>query len=436
MKIYNTEVWGFKHALRSMRNPMDSWDKADSLGCLECELDCDECPLNDIDNCFEYDVVIGENDMKLAQNLVKAGNEHGKYLRMIHVAADFEMPRYWWAEADCYKFGTKNSCSTMHTIMKKEITIDNFEVNEKVKEILRKEDKTKKKYTYKCELPEDVELNSKIFEINNYSYEIFNNGEIYSLPKDVTDSIGRTRHYPRRKMSINQNAGEYYSVRLGGRNGGENICVHRLLAELFIPNPNNYEEVNHIDGDKGNCSLDNLEWCTHQENCQHAHDIGLNNATPYAKYKAYITNRKVTLSDIREMKKLYESGMLQKDIAEKFKLKQAQVSSLLKDDICEYADDYEEAYIYEKVINRLNELRQMYLDTKDYNYVIRMKRILPESFLQMRTWDTNYAELRNIYFQRRHHRLHEEWVDVFCKWVESLPYAKELILYTGEKENE
>ena len=56
---------------------------------------------------------------------------------------------------------------------------------------------------------------------------------------------------------------------------------------------------------------------------------------------------------------------------------------------------------------------------------------IDEGFLQMRTWDTNYAELRNMYFQRRHHRLKEEWIDTFCKWVESLPYAKELIMYEG-----
>ena len=50
----------------------------------------------------------------------------------------------------------------------------------------------------------------------------------------------------------------------------------------------------------------------------------------------------------------------------------------------------------------------------------------------MRTWDTNYAEIRNMHFQRRHHKLKEEWVDTFCKWVESLPYAKELIMYEGK----
>lgn len=82
----------------------------------------------------------------------------------------------------------------------------------------------------------------------------------------------------------------------------------------------------------------------------------------------------------------------------------------------------------EKIVIKLNELRDRYLETKDYNYVIRAKKLLPTSYKQLRTVNTNYAELRNIYFQRKNHRLKEEWQDTFCKWVESLPYAKELIL--------
>lgn len=83
----------------------------------------------------------------------------------------------------------------------------------------------------------------------------------------------------------------------------------------------------------------------------------------------------------------------------------------------------------EKVCVKLNELRDRYLETKDFNYVIRAKKLLPASYKQLRTVNTNYAELRNIYFQRKNHRLKEEWQDIFRKWVEGLPYAKELILY-------
>ena len=91
-------------------------------------------------------------------------------------------------------------------------------------------------------------------------------------------------------------------------------------------------------------------------------------------------------------------------------------------------------------VNNLEDLRKQYKeiqvttrDSKAMNrLLVRAKRMLPEGFEQMRTWDTNYAELRNMYFQRRHHILKEEWIDAFCKWVETLPYAEELIMYDGK----
>ena len=437
MEFKDTEVWGFKHALRGMRNPMNSWEKSDSGICKGGDngIGCENCAIQYMcKHTYDREFKIGKEDMRLAQSLLKAGNEHAKFMRMIHVAVDVDMPRYWWAEADCYKFGSKNSCSTMHTIMKKEITIDDFVVPQIIKDILHKSSKEKKKYTFKCVLPLNAKLESKVYSVNGYDYEIFNNGEIYSLPKDVPDSIGRIRHYDRKLMTIGQNSGEYFSVRLGGRNGGRLFPVHKLLAELFIENDNPLEkyEVNHKDGDKGNCSLDNLEWCTPSENNKHAFDTGLKEVSLYARYRAYILNRKVSPLDIKTIQEMYKNGYTQTEIAKKYNMNQTQISVIVRGNINELSDDFEEAYVYETVITRLNELRQMYLDTKDYGYIIRMKRMLPEGFLQMRTWDTNYAELRNMYFQRRHHRLEEEWIDTFCKWIESLPYAKELIMYEGE----
>ena len=79
------------------------------------------------------------------------------------------------------------------------------------------------------------------------------------------------------------------------------------------------------------------------------------------------------------------------------------------------------------IISELNSLRGKYLQTKDVNYLIRGKRLLPSSFKQKRTVNTNYAELMNIYNQRKHHRLKEEWQEVFCKWCESLPYFTEFL---------
>lgn len=208
MNFTNTKVYGFESALSGMRNPMNSWSKNDTY--------------TDGSN-----VIIGANDMKLAQQLIKAGSEHCKFLRMIQVWVDINMPRYWWSEADTYHFNTKNSTSTMHKLL------------------------------------------------NN------------SLP---------------------------------------------ITRDLFV-----------------GCVED---------------------------------------SDLMDL-----------------------------------------------IINRLEDLRIKYKDPNTSGedktkLLVRAKRLLPEGFLQMRTVNTNYAELRNMYLQRKHHRLKEEWQDVFCNWVLSLPYAHELICYS------
>lgn len=94
---------------------------------------------------------------------------------------------------------------------------------------------------------------------------------------------------------------------------------------------------------------------------------------------------------------------------------------------CEEDEDF-----LNTIICRLEGLRSEYRRAgapqanKD-RLLLRAKRLLPEGFLQKRTWDTNYEEIRNIYYQRRGHRLKEEWQDTFCSWVESLPYFTELI---------
>ena len=216
MKITNTEVYGFEASLRGMRNPMNSWHLQDTKRMLGIKGKYNDFKNNDLS--YEA-IVIGSNDMDLAKRLIKAGNEHCKFLRQIQVWADFEMPLYWWSEFDTYKFNTKNSCSTMHKLFnaKKEIELDDF--------VYSKED------------------------INTLNF----------------------------------------------------------------------------------------------------------------------------------------------------------------------------------IIRELNSLRKRYLETKDFNYVIRGKRLLPTSFKQKRTVNTNYAELINIYNQRKNHRLKEEWQDVFCKWCEELPYFKDFL---------
>ena len=230
MKFENTEVWGFEHSLRGMRNPKNSWHKSDSYYEYDNQKDC---------VTKDADFVIGENDMKLAQTLIKAGNEHRKFMRQIFVSVDITAPLYWWKEMDQYRINvTTNSTSTMHRLTSSPITLDCFE----------------------------------------------------------TDDYDR------------------------------------------------------------NLSLaDNPEY-----------DDGLDNISTFE----------------------------------------------------------------EDIIYVLENIRKKYLETKDKRYWKELVRWLPESWLQKRTITMNYENIRNMYFQRRNHKL-TEWSESFIKWVESLPYAKELIMYDG-----
>ena len=120
IKFENTEVLGWEHAIRGMRNPMNSWEKSDST-ISTCE--CEQWPHN-IKKSFDK---IGPNDQKLMMNLRNAGTDHRKFMRMIVVYADITAPLYWWKEFDTYKIGTvANSCSTMHKIAAKEFTLEDF----------------------------------------------------------------------------------------------------------------------------------------------------------------------------------------------------------------------------------------------------------------------------------------------------------------------
>lgn len=132
IQFEKADVWGFEHAIRGMRNPMNSWERSDSYNTV----DCGKCGIVDREgicipkehDCSEYEgFYIGENDTDLMQRLIKGGQPHRKFLRQIFVSVDITAPLYWWKEFDTYKVGTTaNSCSTMHKIQAKEFTFDDF----------------------------------------------------------------------------------------------------------------------------------------------------------------------------------------------------------------------------------------------------------------------------------------------------------------------
>lgn len=110
IKFEQIEVWGIKHAIRGMRNPLNSWERSDTV--------------------FDGDkMCLGENDKDLMTRLIRGGAPHRKFLRQIFVSVDITAPLYWWKEFDTYKVGTTaNSCSTMHKIHAKEFTVEDFSV--------------------------------------------------------------------------------------------------------------------------------------------------------------------------------------------------------------------------------------------------------------------------------------------------------------------
>ena len=102
--INEIEVYGFNSAIRGMRNPLNSWNRSDST-----------------------DTEVGANDLDLMNRLYKAGTEHRKFMRQIIVSMDITAPLYWWKEFDTYKVGTvANSCSTMHKLTSRPLTIEDF----------------------------------------------------------------------------------------------------------------------------------------------------------------------------------------------------------------------------------------------------------------------------------------------------------------------
>lgn len=123
LKLECTEVMGWEHAIRGMRNPMNSWNRSDStweyyFPSIEHEL---------VQNGDNLNFYVGPRDRELMNKLHNAGTDHRKFMRMIIVYVDITAPLYWWKEFDTYKVGTvANSCSTMHKIHDKEFTLDDF----------------------------------------------------------------------------------------------------------------------------------------------------------------------------------------------------------------------------------------------------------------------------------------------------------------------
>lgn len=198
IKIEDTEVWGFRKAIKGMRNAMNSWDKSDSniASCLEPITRCEKCPYNFV-VCNESEFFfIGDKDMDLAKRLIKAGSPDRKFMRMIHVQADVTAPLYLWKQIDQYRIGvTTNSTSTMHTIHKEEFTRANFSY-------------------------EHIPLGTDNFVINNGTFDFANEPMFFPLNRenntwlnaeDILDfTIEALNHY--RKLYLETKDKKYWNI--------------------------------------------------------------------------------------------------------------------------------------------------------------------------------------------------------------------------------
>ena len=117
MKFENTSVYNIYNAILGARNPHESWNRSDSI-------------FKGYNGKIE-NTVIGENDLKLLQSLIKAGSEHRKFMRQIGVSVIITAPLFFFKEFDTYKVGTvANSTSTMHKLASTPITKECFEMGD------------------------------------------------------------------------------------------------------------------------------------------------------------------------------------------------------------------------------------------------------------------------------------------------------------------
>ena len=393
IKIEKTEVCGFEPAIRGMRNPMNSWAKSDT-DFQEHECEC--WPHNRV-KAFDK---IGKNDFDLMTRLRNAGTDHRKFMRMIVVYADITAPLYWWSEYDTYKVGTvANSCSKMHKLLYKPFEMSDFSFD--------------KLPGFKNEIKQfrpKIDNESEIWKKFDDNYDVSNQGRVRRGSRVLSGSIHKDN---------------YIFVTLYGKQ----YPVHRLVAEVFIKNSENKPEVNHIDGNKMNDAINNLEWVTSSENQKHAIENGLQ-PRPVKTYRG-----KFTANQREEIKQLWDSGMFSKrKLSEKYGVSHTCINDIINDKY-KYAESinvFEE--VARPIVDTLNELRDLYFTCEDESSQKQIwysiLQLLPESYNQKRTVMLNYEVLANIYKSRKNHKL-DEWVE-FCEWIETLPYS-ELITGSGEQ---
>ena len=142
----------------------------------------------------------------------------------------------------------------------------------------------------------------------------------------VSDSGVVINKFTGRILSRRHNQKGYPLVRLSSNGKIKSIAVHRIVAVSFIPNPNLGTQVNHIDGNKENSHVSNLEWCTQSENMIHAYSHGLK-----VQYKGQRHGRaKLKDVDVLEIRKLRDEGLTHAAIGRKFNVSKSNIEFIVK----------------------------------------------------------------------------------------------------------
>lgn len=126
-----------------------------------------------------------------------------------------------------------------------------------------------------------------------------------------------------RQLYVHVNKKGYNFVRLKWDGQGKTMLVHRIIAQLFIPNPDELQEVNHKDGNKSNNNHWNLEWCTREQNVHHSVEAGLHHKGETS------GNSKLSNDEAEQLRGLYRQGWKQQDLADRFCITQPRVSNIV-----------------------------------------------------------------------------------------------------------
>lgn len=157
-------------------------------------------------------------------------------------------------------------------------------------------------------------------QINNFEhYYIDKFGNVYSKKRgDIKKLSPILTHYG------------YYDVGLTNANGTIKKCIHRLVAEHYIDNPSNLPQVNHIDGNKLNNNVSNLEWCTHKDNLKHARILGLNTSLPRPNGQGEKNSRsKLTNSLVLEIRQKASEGITHKQLSIEYNVAESTISGIV-----------------------------------------------------------------------------------------------------------